>query len=51
MCGSGRDVGITLATKNPKVVVRWGMTIEGKVRGRVVEGAGGMKVEKVGGGV
>ena len=51
MGGSGRDVGIALTTKDTEMVVRWGATEECKVGSGVIEGAGGVEVEKVCGGV
>ena len=51
MGGSGRDVGIALTTKDTEMVVRWGATEECKVGSGVIEGASGVEVEKVCGGV
>jgi hypothetical protein len=51
MGGSGRDVRITLAAEDAKMVIGRGETIERKVGGGVVEGAGRVEVDKVCGGV
>lgn len=49
MGGCGGKVRITLATKNPKMLVRGMQPEEGKVRCREIECFGGKDVEKMGG--
>jgi hypothetical protein len=51
MGGSGRDVGIALIAKDTEMVIRWGATKECKMGSGVIEGAGGVEIEKVCGGV
>jgi hypothetical protein len=51
MGGSGRDVGIALTAKDTEMVVRWGATKECKMGSGVIEGAGGVEIEKVCGGL